>query len=296
MKQQNERRRTDKTFTLVSLGRHTRLCDVLEYALEGISFETIEPEELQPSAWTGGRLLFAASADAQGENSQIRRFTARLNSGAVDLSGCTCALIADCEQGGAIHLDALGLLLKANAAGAAVIPRPLLEAGRDLRALAGGGKETPFARYCAFARDLANRLVKSEYAPARPRQIRLLTALDDGTAGDWRGALKRIASASGGALTEETNAGEAVLLCENNGGLPDEKTLSLLVGGGWGRFLIASPTGGSDLYTAALFERACVRGGYGLPPWAVTVFEGMSAAEALSDMREMEKITQLFSE
>lgn len=294
MKQQNERRRTDEPFTLVSLGRHTRLCDVLEYALEGISFVTVEPEELQPGARTGGLLLFAASADAQGENAQIRSLTARLNSGAVDLSGCVCAMIADCEQGGAVHLDALGLLLKANSAGASVISRALLEAGRDLRALAGGGKETPFARYCAFARNLADRLVKSEHAPARPRRIRLLTALDDGAERDWRGALNRLASAAGGMLTDEAEEEETIFLCENNNGLPDEKTLSLLDGGGWGRFLIASPTGGSDLYTAALLERACVRGGYSLPPWAVTVFEGMSAAEALASRREMEKLTQLF--
>lgn len=279
---------------LLSLGRHTRLGDALEYALEGVPFSTLTLDDLPCAGLANRRLLFAASSDRDGENGPVRRLSARLNGGAHDLGGCVCAAIADGEQGGAIHLDALRLLLAANAAGAGIIPQPLLEAGRDLRALAGGGKGTPFQQYCAFARELVLRLNETTVKPAERRRIRFAAALDDGAAGDWLGALKRMFSASGVEPTSEADAEETLLLCENTGGLPDERTLALLNGGGWIRFAIASPTNGSDLFTAALIERACVRGNCALPPKAVVVFEGMSAMETLASRREMEKLMLLF--
>jgi hypothetical protein len=291
-----EKKETHEPMTVVSLGRHTRLGDALEFALEGIPFVTMEPEELPKKERMSARLLFAASADKSGENVPMHRLVARFSGGEYDLYGYICAAVADGEQGGAVHLEAIQLLLAANAAGAGIIPRPLLDAGRDLRALADGAKGTPFERYCALARELVLRLNGSTSVSAEQRRVRFLTALDEGTANDWRGALNRICSASGGALTDEADAEETLLLCENTGGLPDEKTLSLLDGGGWIRFLIASPTPGSDLYTAALFERACVRGNYGLPPRAVAVFEGKSAVEAHASGREMEKLPPLFKE
>ncbi|MEZ4510126.1 MAG: hypothetical protein R2881_11125, partial [Eubacteriales bacterium] len=131
----------------MSLGRHTRLGDALEYALDGLLFQMIDASALTQATAEQQLLLFAASADQLGENEQLRRLAARLNSDTCSLNGSVCAMIADGEQGGAIHIDALRLLLKANVAGAAVIRQPLLDAGRDLRTFAGGGKHTPFAQY-----------------------------------------------------------------------------------------------------------------------------------------------------
>ena len=277
--------------TVVSLGRHTRLGDALEYALDGMRFQMIEASALTCETAEQQVLLFAASADQLGENEQLRQLAARLNSGTCSLNGSVCAMIADGEQGGAIHIDALRLLLAANAAGAALIRQPLLDAGRDLRTFADGGKHTPFAQYCAAAKELVQRLAASANEAREKRRIRWISALDDGISNDWRMALSRIVAANGGVLTEEAEAEETILLCENTGGLPDEQTFSMLDGGGEIRLLIASPTGGSDLYTAAVLERACIRGNYALPPYAVIVFEGLSAVEALMKKEETQRIT-----
>ncbi len=283
----------DEPLILLSLGRHTRLGDALEYALEGVPFTALEPDDIPREGLKNKRLLLAASADRDGENAQMRLLAARLRSGAIDLGGCVCAAIADGEQGGAIHLDALRLLLSANEAGAQILPRPMLEAGRDLRTLTVGGKGTPFQQYCALARALVSRLNESKTEAPERRRIRLDVALDSGAASDWLGALKRTFFASGIELTSDADAEETLLLCENTAGLPDERTRALLDGGGRIRFLIASPANGSDLFTTALFERACVRGNYALPPKAVVVFDGMSAVEALASKREMEKLSRV---
>jgi hypothetical protein len=70
----------------------------------------------------------------------------------------------------------------------------------------------------------------------------------------------------------------------------------MLGGTGRLRLLLASPTTGSDLYTAALMERACLRGDYTLPPNAIVVFEGISAVEALASKGEMERVKGIFSQ
>ena len=193
-----------------------------------------------------------------------------------------------------MHLDVVQLLLAVNAAGSCVIAQPLLESGRELRQFAGG-KETPFARYRALARALVARLIATETrAPERPL-YRFLTALEGGAAHDWRGYLARVAENTGGALEDIGEPDESILLCENTSGLPDEKTLSLLHGSGMLRLLFASPTTGSDLYTACILECACLRGDYSLPPRAVLVFDGMSAVEAMASKVEMERVKGLFS-
>ena len=282
-----------KNITLIPLGRHTRLGDALEYALEGIPFDTVSADALTDDA-RGCRILFAASADALGENTQMRALAARLAGGRVSLEGCHAAMIADAEQGGAMHLDALRLLLAANAAGAAILPHPLVEAGRDLRALPRESGETPFARYRALARELVRRLASVTNEPQTRSRVRFVTVLGDGIANDWRIALSRIVPAAGGILCDEEDADETVLLCENAEGLPDGDTLALLGGGGLLCLLIASPATGNELYTSALIERACIRGNYALPPRAVTVFEGFSAAEALTDKRGLERMKAIF--
>ncbi|NLI54467.1 MAG: hypothetical protein GX417_09120 [Clostridiales bacterium] len=277
---------------VVSIGRHTRLGDALEYALEGLPFETTDANEFTQKRLQNRRLLFAASTDAGGENAQMRALTARLSAGACDLSGCVCAMIADKERGGSVHIDALRLLLAANAAGAEVLSRPLLEADRELRSVSqgGNGKETPFERYRAQARVLTRRLSGARTTSAEWPRMRFDTALEGGAAHDWRSALTRAISAVGGELTDEADAEQTILLCENADGLPDERTLALLCGGGKVRFLIASPSAGGELYAAALVERVCLRGDFALPGKALILFEGLSAVEALANRTELERV------
>jgi len=244
-------------------------------------------------SWLNRRVLFAVSTDASGENAQLRALAARLREGACSLDGCVCAAIADGAQGGEMHLDTVQLLLSANGAGSCVIAQPLLESGRELRAFAGG-RETPFARYRAQARELANRLVAVELPAPERTLYRFLTALEGGAAHDWCGYLARVVENAGGELEDIGEPDETILLCENTAGLPDEKTLSLLQGSGNLRLLLASPATGSDLYTACILERACLRGDYALPPRAVLVFDGMSAVEAMASKVEMERVKGFF--
>lgn len=279
---------------LISIGRHTRLGDVLEHALEGLPFQTFDADSLLNADITGRRVLFAASADQYGENEQMRALTALFLRGGCRLDGSVCAAVADGEQGGAVHTDALRLLLAANGAGAVCVPRPLLESGRDLRSLPAstvGGRKTPFERYCALARELTKRL--SDYEPETDiaSRVRLVTALSGGAAEDWRIALARMLEPAKSDLADAPTAAHTILLAENTAGLPDEKTLQLLKNGG-GRLscLIASPAMGGELYALALLDQACARGGYALSPEGMLVFEGMSAVEALASRAELERV------
>ncbi len=282
----------EAALVVVSIGNHTRLGDVLEYAVAGLAFETIEPEVFLRGSWQNRRVLFAISADVSGENTQLRALAAGLRVGVCRLEGCTCATLVDGASGGDAHLDAIALLLAANNAGARVIAKPLLEGGRELKPFLGG-KESPFERYRMLARELTARLCAEALQAASPL-VRLLTALEGGAVFDWRAFLARVVSQTGGEMEDIGTPDATILLCENEGGLPDERTLSLFSGAGLLRLLIASPATGSELYIACLIERACLRGGYALPPHAVLVFDGMSAVEAMASRVEMERVKTLF--
>ena len=282
---------------IVSMGQHTRLGDALEYALAQTPFETINAQELAKGNWVNRRLLFAASADQRGENASLRQLAAQLYGGECDLSGCAVAMIADGEQGGTIHLDALRLLTAANAAGAEALARPLIESERDLRSFAQelGGRESGFERYRSLACALVERLAKCTPEKSDSRMFRLASALDVGTANDWRAAIHRMLTAGSATLSEDDSETEdTIFLCENTDGLPDAGTLAQCKGSGRARFLIASPATGAELYLAALFERACLRGGYSLAPRGVLVFEGKSAVEVLASRVEMERVKRMF--
>jgi hypothetical protein len=125
--------------------------------------------------------------------------------------------------------------------------------------------------------------------------VRLVSSLEDGATNDWRTALGRLAADAGGVLAEDEEPDVILLLSENNAGLPDEKALALPGSGGRARFLTASPSAGSELYTLALAERICLRGNFALAPHAVTIFEGMSAAEALADQAAAGRIKDILS-
>ena len=177
---------------LVSIGSHTRLGDVLEYALAGIAFETVSAEAFLSERWEDRRLLFAISAEADGENAQLRALASQLSRGDCALTDSVCACIVDGASGGRAHLDAARLLLGANAAGAEVLATPLLESGRELRTFASG-KEAPFARYCALAQGLVARLMEAKTLASHADAIAscFVTALEAGVGRDWRALLAR---------------------------------------------------------------------------------------------------------
>ncbi len=280
---------------VVSIGRHTRLGDALETALDGLRFQTIEAEELETADCADARVLFAASADPAGGNEPMRRLTARLLRGELRLCGAVCAMIADGEQGGAMRTDALRLLLAANAAGAEVLPQALLESGRDLRALDGiSCGQTPFERYRALARALIQRLAAYERVE-KEQQVRLVTTLESGAAQDWRAALKRLMPAVGLETTELDGAERTILLAENTHGLPEERALALLRGNGRLTCLIASPAMGGELYALALLDQVCIRGSYALAPEGMLLFDGLSAVEVLASRGEMGRLEALLA-
>lgn len=280
---------TQERILVVSIGTHVRLVDVLEAALAGTAFETVDADEFLRGTWENRRLLFAISAEESYENALLIALCAGLRKGDCKLSGCVCAGIVDCASGGQAHLDTLCLLLAANRSGARVLSRPLVEGDRELRFFSGA-KEPPFARYCAAARELVVRLTAEQTLMKQQPRVWVLTALEGGIAYDWRNMISRLAEPDGWEFSDIGEPDETILLCENNGGVPDDKTLRLLNGSGRLRILLASATPASELYLACLLEHACLRGNYILPPRAILICEGFSAVEVLANKIEMERV------
>ena len=282
------------TLVVVSIGTHTRLGDILEYALAGSAFETVDAERFFSDIWTNRRFLFAISTDEMSVNAQLQQLLATLREKGDFLEGCVVAAIVDGALGALAHLDALALLLAANRAGARLLPRPLMEADRELR-YCSGGRESSFERYRSMSCALVERLLAAKLTPPEHPRVRFVTALEGGAVRDWSGVLEEIVAASGGVWEDIIAPDETILLCENTSGLPEERTLARLDVAGTLRLLLASPTPGGDLYVSAIIERACMRGAYALAPRAVLVFEGMSAVEVLASKRELERVKAALS-
>lgn len=285
MKNQHDKTKSDlllnDKIVVVSVGRHTRLGDVLEHALANVAFETVTADAFLTESWRNRRLLFAISTEHTNENTQLHLLTAHLKQSEDCLQGCVCVAIADGAQGKLAHLDAIVLLLAANHAGAMLPACSLLEADRELRYFSGG-KTSPFERYRELAKSLIERLHAAQIPQIDSPRVRLLNVLDGGTANDWQALIDRTIKNRGCELVSDGLADETILLCENSDGLPDEKTHTLLNGSGALRLLIASPAAGQELFVAALFSRACLRGNYSLLPNAIVLFEGMSAVEVIA--------------
>lgn len=288
--------RLKDSILVVSIGRHTRLGDILEIALEGIQFHIMEADKIETSDCRDSRVLFAASADPAGENPQMRSLAARMIRGELRMDGAVCAAIADGEQGGTVRTDALKLLLAANSAGAEILPRALLETDKDLRALAGAGRgQTSFDRYCCLAREMTQRL--DSYRPVETGvEIQLELSLEDGLAQDWKTALQRLIKKSGVRGDSGKTDREILLFTENTTGLPDGRALAR-PGRERGRLtcLIASPAGG-DLYPLALLDQVFARTDCAIAPEGMCVFEGLSAAEVLAYKPEMERLKILLEQ
>lgn len=283
---------------MVSTGRHTRLGDVLERALEGAALASLEADALTNAAGAGKRLLFAISSGAEGVPEALARLAGRLASGECDLSGAVCAAIVDANGGGSVYTETLRLLLAANGAGAALPNQPLLAASKDLRNLSllpGAPREAPYARYCRLAGELVKRLAENTPENAERPCVRVAAPLEDeGAAREWRAVIERALVFGGAEVAEAENdpADGVFLLCENVRALPDARTLAVLDDprGGFLCVAVASPRAGAELTCMLVLERACAQGSYRLPPNAFTVLDGFTAAEALTSKAEVERV------
>lgn len=278
-----------QSIKLISVGHHTRLGDILERAVENVTFETVRSEDFEKGDHDEQRLLFAVSGDEFGENKALSELTRNVRNGRCRVGGAICAVVADDEQGGALHADVLKLLLALNGAGCTIINHPCVEASRNLKNLsyASGDESTPpFELYAEQAHLLIERLI--EFAPdeKRKKRIRFVSALEsEGTGRDWRDAIGRAASACGGAFAGEDETPDIMLLlCENTRNMPGETTLQILDEDELRTLscIIASPRFGADFYCMQLLERACIQGACSLAPRAFTVCDGVSAFEALA--------------
>lgn len=286
-----------ETITIVSAGRHTRLGDVLERAVDDLPFETADASALSGADWAGKRLLFAVSAEPSGANEALCALSGRILRGECDFTGSACAAVLDAAQGGGAHADLLKLFLAANGKGCTVLNRPCVEAGRDMKNISlmyGGGRNEPFGLYCAAARALTERLAGFAPGGSEKKRVRFVSALEsDGTSREWRAALERELAQSGRSFADD-DGGEAdvtLLLAENADNLPDEKLLRALddPSGRALRCIFASPWFGAELFCMLALERACLRGRFFLPPDAFIVLEGAGAAEALAVRETFEK-------
>ena len=295
--------------TIVSVGRHTRLGDVLERAVSKHKIETVGAAELSGADWQGRRLLFAVSC-GEGGKDELPALIRRLNEGGCDLAGSVCAAVLDAGEDAGAHTELLRLLLAANGAGAWILQKPCVEASRDLKnipAMYTTARGSLYERFCALAEALAERLSvfdparlttgQSEDEPAEngAGRVRISLPLENAAAArDWRSALTREFVFRGMEPVEAENerAEHTFLLCENTSGLPDNKTLAVLDDprGGGLRAAVASPRLGAELFALLVLDRACLQGSYTLEPKAFTLLEGVSAQEAFAGKAEFERV------
>lgn len=278
-----------QSIQLISVGRHTRLGDILERALEGVSFQSIHAEDFAQEKREHQRLLFAVSGDALGENEALSALTRDVLRGKCKLCGSVCAVVGDGEQGGALHANILQLLLALNSAGCAIINHPCVEASRDLKNLSyqtGDENTPPFELYCRQAGLLAERLLAFQPTETDDKRIRFVSALEsEGNGRDWKDALGREMNAHGAKFAETDKPADAtLLLCENTRNMLDGATVGLIGDFEEGELscIVASQRFGSDLFCMQILEQACIQGAYSLASRAFTVFDGASAAEVLA--------------
>ena len=165
----------DERLTIVSLGKHTRLGDILEYALEGRTFDAVTADMLPEAELTGRRILFAISLDEYGMQPEALDCIRCLRAHPQALEGATGALLLDGETEQHTKDLARTFILDANSAGCRFIARPLVEATGSLRnfdVLSGIHGVDRFTAYQRAARALVGRLV--EDVPARTERPNIL--------------------------------------------------------------------------------------------------------------------------
>ena len=158
-----------KQLTLVSMGRHTRLGDALEHALDGIPFSTLRVDDLEAAALTNRRLLFALSVDASGLEPDYVRLLRHCRTQPDALKGSIGALLVDGE--GELYTKGLArtLAFAVNMAGCRLPGKALVEATKSLKnfeVLSGVHGVDRFTAYRNATLALVERLLGHE-----PRQF-----------------------------------------------------------------------------------------------------------------------------
>lgn len=164
-----------ETLHLISMGRHTRLGDVLETALADVPFTTVPAAALADTPVDQKRLLFALSVDHSGVEPDYARVLAYLRTHTGALTGSCGAFLVDGESEQYTKGLARTLALAASMAGCRLPGKPLVEATKSLKnfdVLSGLYGVDRFTAYKNAAGALVTRLMQSE--PRRFQRPRLL--------------------------------------------------------------------------------------------------------------------------
>lgn len=126
---------TDK-LTVVAAGRHGRLEQVLEKALENVPYERFDITDGQPlPPLQRRRVLFAVSVGIAGLDENVCRLLIMLRQSPQAMLGSCAALLIDGEGELYTKQTAQSLMLAANLAGCWLMGKPLLEATGSLQNL-----------------------------------------------------------------------------------------------------------------------------------------------------------------
>lgn len=167
----------DKRLTIISLGVHTRLGDILEYALQDVAFDIVTMEHIADAQLTNRRILIAVTLDEYGLQREAIEFLRHLRMNPNALSNSVGAVLLDGQTELYTKEVARMLVFDANRAGCRFPIRPLVEATGSLRnfdVLSGVHGVDRYTAYQNAARELVVRLL-SDSAPkvARPNILML---------------------------------------------------------------------------------------------------------------------------
>lgn len=159
---------------------NTRIESILTSALRDFKHSIINSiNEMYPSQIQGSRLLFAVPLGKYGTNSSYTRLLYKLRSEPGLLEGCTSAILIDGESELYTKSTGTELAFALNAAGSALIGRPLVEGTGSLYNFRVQAKLLGVnnrGAYLAAVRDMIERLVKSVFPKQEKPNILVLHA------------------------------------------------------------------------------------------------------------------------
>lgn len=160
---------------LISAGRHGRLADVLTFALQGLSYETVRLEDDPLPLLQGKRLLFALSVGRFGLDDALCGLVAQLRASPDLLRGSCGSLLIDGE--GELYTKQMAhmVALATNGAGCCFPGKPLVEGTGSLHNLDVQSKRMHLPNsevYRQNARALVQRLL--EFVPPKTEHPQVL--------------------------------------------------------------------------------------------------------------------------
>ncbi len=178
---------------------NTRIDSVLTSALRDFKYTTINSvDEIDPAQIEGARMLFAVSLGKYGVNSTYTRLLFKLRSETDFLKGCISAILIDGDSELYTKSTGTELAFALNAAGSAIIGRPLVEGTGSLynyRVQAKVLGVNNRGAYLAAVRDLIDRLVKMKLPKHEKPNLLVLHASSHRTSNTlqlWEQVSKRL--------------------------------------------------------------------------------------------------------